>query len=93
MYSTLDNEAIAEKAIAEAGHSLGTGWSKVSKDILQLGDIVTFRIMGHETHCGIMIDKYQFLHTLKGRQSCIEELSHINWVHRHTGSFRWKNKN
>jgi len=87
MYSTLDNEAVAEAAILTAKHGLGQGWEKVTT--LQHGDIVTFRVMGHEVHCGIMLEGTQFLHSLRGRMSCIEDLLHINWKSRHTGSFRW----
>ena len=87
MYSNLDNESVAEIAIKCAQHGLGEGWKKVGT--LQHGDIVTFRIMGHESHCGIMINDTEFLHSLKGRMSCIEDLTHVNWKHRLTGVFRY----
>lgn len=89
MYSELNNEAVAEVAIKAAFHGLGDKWEKV--DTPQHGDIVTFRIFGHEVHCGIMLEGTQFLHSLKGRSSCIEDLTHVNWSHRKTGVFRWKN--
>ncbi len=89
MYTTLDNEAVAEAAILTAKHGLGLGWTKVDKP--EHGDIVTFRILGHETHCGIMLEGTQFLHSLAGRMSCIEDLTNINWTHRHAGSYRWQN--
>ena len=87
MYSNLDNEAVAEIAIKMARHSLGDAWTKVETP--QHGDVITFRIMGLEIHCGIMINATEFLHSLKGRQSCIEDLSNINWKHRLTGVFRY----
>jgi len=89
MYSNLDNEAVAEVAIKAAFHGLGDKWEKV--DTPQHGDIVTFRIFGHEVHVGIMLNSTEFLHSLKGRESCIEDLTHVNWSHRKTGVFRWKN--
>ena len=87
MYSNLDNESVAEMAIKCAQHGLGEKWRKVGT--LQRGDIVTFRIMGYEIHCGIMINDTEFLHSLKGRMSCIEDLTHVNWKHRLTGVFRY----
>jgi cell wall-associated NlpC family hydrolase len=87
MYSSLDNEAVAELAIKSAQHGLGASWTKV--EVPQHGDIVTFRIMGQEIHCGIMLNGSEFLHSLKGRMSCIEDLSHINWRTRLTGVFRY----
>jgi cell wall-associated NlpC family hydrolase len=86
-YSDTNNEQTAEIAIQLAKHGMGEGWQKVESP--EYGDIVTFRIMGHEVHCGIMISSKEFLHSLKGRMSCIEELSHINWQHRLTGVYRW----
>jgi cell wall-associated NlpC family hydrolase len=74
-------------AIKSAQHGLGASWTKV--EVPQHGDIVTFRIMGHEIHCGIMLNGSEFLHSLKGRMSCIEDLSHINWRTRLTGVFRY----
>jgi cell wall-associated NlpC family hydrolase len=88
MYSETNNEAIAELAIKMANHGLGEGWTKVKQP--SHGDIVTFRIMGLEIHCGIMLNEKEFLHSLKGRMSCIEELTHINWQNRLTGVYRWK---
>ena len=87
MYSNLDNEAVAELAIKSAQHGLGASWTKV--EVPQHGDIVTFRIMGQEIHCGIMLNGSEFLHSLKGRMSCIEDLTHVNWNHRLTGVFRY----
>jgi cell wall-associated NlpC family hydrolase len=87
MYSELDNEAVAKLAIDSAKHGLGDKWLKVETP--RHGDIVTFRIMGYEIHCGIMLNDSEFLHSLKGRMSCIEDLTHVNWKHRLTGVFRY----
>jgi cell wall-associated NlpC family hydrolase len=88
LYSNLDNQRIAKDAIQSA-HNLGDSWKKVV-DTPMHGDIVTFRIVGLEIHCGIMLNASEFLHSLKGRGSCIEDLSHINWQHRKTGVFRYE---
>lgn len=88
MYSELDNEAVAEIAIKSALSGFGVGWEKV--EVPQHGDVVLFRIFGREVHCGIMLSETEFLHSLKGRMSCIEDLTHQNWSHRKTGVIRWK---
>lgn len=83
-YSEADLLQDAEKLIAENSPR----WTKVEEDF-KPGDIHIFRIKGHETHCGIHLMQKEFLHSLPGRDSCIETLTDINWVHRKTGSFRW----
>lgn len=75
----------AEKLIRENSPR----WVKVETDYYKPGDIHIFRIKGHETHCGIHIAGKEFLHSLPGRNSCMESLVDIQWVHRKTGSFRW----
>lgn len=75
-----DAEALIK---AERAH-----WLKVEQDF-KPGDVHIFRIKGHETHCGIHIAGHEFLHSLPGRDSCLESLMDINWMHRRTGSFRW----
>lgn len=83
-YSEADLLQDAEKLIKEESPR----WVKVEEDF-KPGDIHIFRIKGHETHCGIHIVGKEFLHSLPGRNSCLESLIDINWVHRKTGSFRW----
>lgn len=77
----------AEHHINFEKNELGKRWKSVK--IPDLGNICLFRINGHEAHCGIHLSDKLFLHTLKGRSSCIEEFSHINWSHRHCGSYKW----
>jgi cell wall-associated NlpC family hydrolase len=73
----------------ETIHNLGKRWIKVDKSEAVAGDLCIFRIQGQEVHCGIHLDKLSFLHSLKGRSSCVENLTHVNWTHRYVGSFRW----
>ena len=70
------------RATEQAAH-----WTRVEE--VQRGDILIFRIMGFETHCGIALGNGDFLHSLEGRASCVESLSHSNWEHRCTGAYRW----
>lgn len=64
-------------------------WTPVVPHDVERGDILIFRIMGIETHCGIALGEGDFLHSLAGRASCVESLAHANWEHRCTGAYRW----
>lgn len=66
----------------------GPHWLRVDAPY-PLGAIHIFRIAGHETHCGIDVGGGYFLHTMEGRNSCLEELRDANWVHRLVGSYEW----
>ena len=68
----------------------GPHWRALSEgDSFQPGTIHIFRIRGMETHCGLDLGRGEFLHSLPGRNSCIERLSDINWRQRRTGSYVW----
>ncbi len=54
-----------------------------------LGAIHIFRIRGFETHCGIALGREDFLHSLAGRNSCIESLDSLLWSHCRTGTYQW----
>lgn len=71
--------------IAEETGILGRRWCRVDRH--RLGDIVLFRLRGLVSHCGVAIDETTMLHTLKGRQSCLESLD--NWQTRLAGIYRW----
>jgi len=86
-YDVGTNIEEALEHIKNEKHNLGKRWERVT--IPKEGDICLFKIQGLEVHCGIHLDKYSFLHSLKGRSSCIENLNHVNWTHRYQGSYRW----
>ena len=86
MYSDLNNEAMAQVAISLVD-TLGWMWKKVDEP--ELGDVLIFRIKGHETHCGIYLGDGDFLHSLQGRHSCIENINDSNWQKRMTRIYRW----
>jgi cell wall-associated NlpC family hydrolase len=62
-------------------------WQLVDK--AQVGDIHLFRIGGYTTHCGIHIGNNDFLHTLIGRESCIESVDSIQWRDCLRGTYRY----
>ncbi len=53
------------------------------------GAIHIFRIKGFETHCGIHLGGSDFLHSLAGRNSCVESLDSVLWSHCRTGTYQW----
>lgn len=55
-----------------------------------LAAIHIFRIRGFEVHCGIHVGNGEFLHSLAGRNSCVETLRSMAWVQRRTGSYAWQ---
>jgi hypothetical protein len=87
-YDEATNIEEAMEHIKGVKHNLGKQWIQAFEP--QLGDICIFRIKGLEVHCGIHLGNNEFLHSLKGRQSSIELLTHVNWVHRYVGSYRWQ---
>lgn len=65
-----------------------TDWHEIDAPIG--GSIVVFNIGGKPLHCGVMINPTQFLHCLKGRNSCIESLSSLQWSKRVHGFYEWQ---
>ena len=55
------------------------------------GDIVLLKIGGKPIHCGIVINKWQMLHTLRGSNSCLENFNSLKWGCRIEGFYRWNN--
>ena len=51
------------------------------------GAVHIFLIRGAATHCGLHLRDSLFLHSLPGRNSCIESLDDMNWRQRRTGSY------
>lgn len=63
------------------------GWWQV--DDAAAGDVVMFTMGGEPLHVGIVLTPPRFLHTLKGRESCIESYDSISWRSRRAGFYRW----
>ena len=61
-------------------------WQHV--DEAQFGDLLVFRMLGRPTHVGVYVGNGDFLHSIEGKDSCIEKLS--SWQSRLAGVLRWK---
>lgn len=61
-------------------------WKKV--DAYEPMDIALFTLGGQLVHCGLMIDKNNFLHCEKKIGTCIERLSSPLWNRRLEGIYR-----
>ena len=61
-------------------------WQHV--EAAEFGDLLVFRMLGRPTHVGVYVGNGDFLHSIKGKDSCIERLS--EWQSRLAGVLRWK---
>jgi cell wall-associated NlpC family hydrolase len=78
---------ILEHACAHIGREIrGPHWLLVGTPY-PLGAVHLFRIKGFVTHCGLNVGGGDFLHSLGGRNSCIERLA--DWRERCTGTYQW----
>lgn len=66
--------------------NLGERWEKVETP--EHGDLLIFRVRGYPIHCAVYLGRGEILHTLKGRNSCVEPLP--VWAERLVGIYRWK---
>lgn len=77
----------ADHIAEQYDHFLGKVWMAVSAGDFCPGDLAIFRVKGQVTHCGILVSPTIFLHTLRGRNSCVERLS--DWKERLFGVYRY----
>lgn len=66
------------------------GWESTEQP--EEGSIVLFRVLGSESHVGIVINKEQFLHVRENQDSAIENLSSPFWKKRIVGYFKYSEK-
>lgn len=71
-------------AIADDGLRSGQ-WIKIDQP--SVGDVLVFRMFGQPTHVGVYIGGDDFLHSVEGKDSCIERVS--SWGSRLIGVLRW----
>ena len=63
-------------------------WRRVTQGE-QRGDLVLFRVMGEESHLGVVVEPGRFLHARKGVDSCVERYDSPTWARRVAGFYRW----
>lgn len=64
------------------------GWEEITQDY-KSGDLVLFRMMGYESHVGIITEYPYFLHAREKADSSIERLDTTQWKNRVIGVFRY----
>lgn len=64
-------------------------WEYVNYDSRSPGDVLVLRVAGYPVHCGILISRKHFLHTLKNLNSSKESLESMRWKRRLVGIYRW----
>lgn len=77
-------------SVSDAFGQYSKKWQRVSSG-WTLGDVVVFNLGGKPLHCGLLINKNDFLHCLEGTQSCLERLNSVTWSSRIEGVYRWTN--
>jgi cell wall-associated NlpC family hydrolase len=86
MYSA--STILSDAAELLATKPLGDEWESLQQP--QEGAVLLFTLAGATTHCGLYLGGGDFLHTLAGRQSCVERLTDNSWNKRLAGIYRWK---
>ena len=78
----------ARGSVANAIVSNAGNWLAV--DTPERGDVILFNLLGLPVHCGVYVGDGDFLHSLKGTQTCIERLDSITWSKRIYRIIRWQ---
>ncbi len=65
-------------------------WQRIRQGHEQRGDLVLFRVLGEESHIGLVVDTGRFLHARKGVDSCVERYDSPIWARRVAGFYRWR---
>lgn len=63
------------------------GWTQ--KDMPEEGDLVLLRLLGSESHIGVVVSPTKFLHIRENSDSCIESLESSAWSKRIIGYFKY----
>lgn len=87
LYASSGNTVEAADTIKSA-HESGNNWTAVDGE-LEPFDILLFEVMGFISHVGVYIGDNLFLHCMKGKETCLENINSADWTHRYRGAFRW----
>jgi hypothetical protein len=86
-YNYVSGEVTKEDAINMVRmSSFSTEFIKVTKP--RYGDLFVASLAGYPIHIGIHLGNKKIFHTLKGKNSCIENLD-FKWAKRIEGNYRW----
>lgn len=64
-------------------------WRQVPLEQVLPGDVIVLRIMGHPMHAAVYVGGGKMLHSLSGRNSCLDRLDNQGWSNRVEGVYRW----
>jgi len=67
-------------------------WSRVDLEDAVDGDVVVLTMMGHPIHAGLYVGGGRMLHSMSGRDSCVERYTTSNWARRIEGVYRWQTR-
>lgn len=81
-YAASDRECIAELVATRQ-----EGWMRAEAS--RSGDLVLMRILGAESHVGVVTTPGYFLHVREGQDAVVERLDSATWKHRVTGIYRY----
>lgn len=82
--SSTDQESVSNAVLTKRSQVLE------EVEVPEFGDIIIFNIKGYPVHVGIYLEKGDFLHSLSGRDSCIENLRSLTWSRRVDSIWRYK---
>jgi cell wall-associated NlpC family hydrolase len=65
-------------------------WQRVDAGSERGGDVIVMRLGGTPAHAALVVDAGLMIHTLAGRDSCIERYGAPQWARRLEGFYRWQ---
>lgn len=66
------------------------GWEQIEQP--EVGSIVLFRVLGSDSHVGVVVNDSQFIHVRENKDSAIENLDSPYWKKRIVGFFKYSEK-
>lgn len=82
--TTRDLGAIAVLAAREKAR-----WTPIEEPAALAGDVVEFRVLGEESHVGLVVARGMFLHALRSQGVVLERWRSPHWSARFLGVFRY----
>jgi cell wall-associated NlpC family hydrolase len=64
-------------------------WQRIAEGGEREGDVVVLRMAGTPAHAGLVVGVGLMLHSMKGRDACVERYRSTAWVNRLEGFYRW----